>query len=70
VVFSERVPENTVNIEHVPAQPVATPRDIDSSVEPSINLVNRLISESEKLRNRHDEANRRRFSRLLKDSTP
>ena len=57
-----------VSIEHVPAQPLATSTDIDSTVEPSINLVNELIAESEKLRSRHDEANRRRFSRLLKDS--
>jgi len=60
--------KNTVSIEHVPAQPLATSTDIDSTVEPSIDLVNELIAESEKIRSRHDEANRRRFSRLLKDS--
>lgn len=52
----------------MPLQPVETLRDIDSAVEPSIVLVNQLVAESEHLRGRHDEANRRRFSRLLKDS--
>ena len=52
----------------MPAEPLATSMDIDSTVEPSIHLVDELIAESENLRSRHDEANRRRFSRLLKDS--
>lgn len=52
----------------MPMEPLATSTDIDSTIEPSIDLVNELIAESEHLRSRHDEANRRRFSRLLKDS--
>ena len=67
-VLSKEQYKNSVSIEHVPAQPLATSTDIDSTVEPSIALVNKLIAESEKLRSRHDAANRRRFSRLLKDS--
>lgn len=57
------------SIEHVPTLPLATSTDIDLLVEPSIALVNILITESEKLRSREDEVNRRRFSRLLKDSS-
>jgi len=57
-----------VNIELVSTQPLDTSTDIDSTVKPSLDLVNELIAESENLRSRHDESNRRRFSRLLKDS--
>ena len=64
----KKLHKNMVSIEHVPIQPLETLPDIDSTVKPSIDLVNELIAESEHLRGRHDEANRRRFSRLLKDS--
>ena len=55
------------SIIYVPIEPLDTWSDIDLTVEQSISLVSTLLLESEKLRGRHDEANRRRFSRLLKD---
>ena len=55
-------------LELVPKEPSATSRDIDSITGQSISLVGDLLLESKKLRNGHDQANRRRFSKLLKDS--
>jgi len=54
-----------VHLEHI--DPLPTHRDIDSLVDPATNLVITLLQESEKQRTRHDEANRKRFARLLKN---
>jgi RHH-type proline utilization regulon transcriptional repressor/proline dehydrogenase/delta 1-pyrroline-5-carboxylate dehydrogenase len=51
----------------VPAEPIATKRDIDQLADISISLVTQLLLESSKNRNRSDTANRKRFARLLKD---
>lgn len=51
----------------VPSEPLATQRDIDALTVQSIALVSDLLLESKKKRTRHDEANRKRFARLLKD---
>ncbi len=48
-------------------KPIDTKTDIDQLAQSSIELVAELLTESEKKRSRHDEANRRRFARLLKD---
>jgi RHH-type proline utilization regulon transcriptional repressor/proline dehydrogenase/delta 1-pyrroline-5-carboxylate dehydrogenase len=44
-----------------------TQSDADAVVANSISLVDELLKESTTNRNRHDEANRKRFARLLKD---
>ena len=51
----------------VPIAPIATNADVDLLAPNSISLVADLLVQSEKHRSRHDEANRKRFARLLKD---
>ena len=48
-------------------RPLETLSDIDHLSEKSINMVADLLQESDKVRSRRDEANRKRFARLLKD---
>ena len=48
--------------------PLPTRNDIDDLAENTISLVARLLTESEKERTRHDETNRKRFARLLKNA--
>ncbi len=47
--------------------PLPTQVDIDHLTDPTISLVSNLLTQSDKTRTRHDEANRKRFARLLKD---
>ncbi len=47
--------------------PLATSTDVDLLADKSITLVAELLNQSAKNRTRHDEANRKRFARLLKD---
>ena len=47
--------------------PLATKSDIDHLANSSIELVAQLLTESHNKRSRRDEANRKRFARLLKD---
>ena len=54
-----------MNFKHV--DPLPTHSDIDSLVDPAITLVGKLLHESQRQRTRHDEANRKRFARLLKN---
>ncbi len=54
-----------MQLEHL--DPLPTHRDIDLLVDPTILLVSSLLQESQSQRTRHDEANRRRFARLLKN---
>lgn len=51
----------------VPSTPLPTHEDIDQLTERTISLVATLLTQSDRNRSRHDEANRRRFARLLKD---
>ncbi|MBC7463161.1 MAG: bifunctional proline dehydrogenase/L-glutamate gamma-semialdehyde dehydrogenase, partial [Actinobacteria bacterium] len=48
-------------------KPYETQSDADNLVEASIALVEELLTESSKKRSRRDEANRKRFARLLQD---
>lgn len=52
---------------NVTLKPLETKSDIDQLAHSSIELVAELLNESQKKRSRHDEANRKRFARLLKD---
>lgn len=52
----------------MPSTPLPTRNDIDDLTEDAISLVTHLLTESEKNRARRDEANRKRFARLLKDA--
>ncbi|HEY3292306.1 MAG TPA: bifunctional proline dehydrogenase/L-glutamate gamma-semialdehyde dehydrogenase [Candidatus Nanopelagicaceae bacterium] len=51
----------------MPTTPLPTQDDIDHLSERTISLVSNLLTQSDKTRTRHDEANRKRFARLLKD---
>jgi RHH-type proline utilization regulon transcriptional repressor/proline dehydrogenase/delta 1-pyrroline-5-carboxylate dehydrogenase len=51
----------------VPTTPLPTHNDIDHLSDKTISLVSNLLTQSDKTRTRHDEANRKRFARLLKD---
>jgi RHH-type proline utilization regulon transcriptional repressor/proline dehydrogenase/delta 1-pyrroline-5-carboxylate dehydrogenase len=51
----------------VPTTPLPTNNDIDHLTDQTISLVSELLTQSDKSRTRHDEANRKRFARLLKD---
>jgi RHH-type proline utilization regulon transcriptional repressor/proline dehydrogenase/delta 1-pyrroline-5-carboxylate dehydrogenase len=51
----------------VPTTPLPTQTDIDHLTDQTISLVSNLLTQSERTRTRHDEANRKRFARLLKD---
>lgn len=51
----------------MPTTPLPTQTDIDSLSDRTISLVSNLLTQSDKSRTRHDEANRKRFARLLKD---
>ena len=48
-------------------EPLSTRKDIDELPDSSISFVNHLLIESNENRRRRDRANRKRFSRLLKD---
>ena len=47
--------------------PLPTQDDIDRLTDSTISLVSNLLTQSDRTRTRHDEANRKRFARLLKD---
>ena len=47
--------------------PLPTNEDIDRLTDETIALVSTLLTQSDRTRSRHDEANRKRFARLLKD---
>lgn len=51
----------------MPTTPLPTQDDIDHLSDSTIALVSNLLTQSDKTRTRHDEANRKRFARLLKD---
>ncbi len=51
----------------MPTTPLPTQDDIDHLTDSTISLVSNLLTQSDKTRTRHDEANRKRFARLLKD---
>ena len=49
------------------SKPFETDGDIDHLAESTTSLVADLLNESDRIRNRRDQANRRRFARLLED---
>ncbi len=49
------------------SQPFETRSDVDQLTQNAIASVAELLSNSDKKRSRHDEANRKRFARLLRD---
>ena len=51
----------------VSTTPLPTQDDIDRLTDSTISLVSNLLTQSDRTRTRHDEANRKRFARLLKD---
>ena len=51
----------------MPTTPLPTQDDIDHLTDTTISLVGNLLTQSDRTRTRHDEANRKRFARLLKD---
>ena len=51
----------------MPTTPLPTHDDIDHLTDATISLVSHLLTQSERTRSRRDEANRKRFARLLKD---
>jgi RHH-type proline utilization regulon transcriptional repressor/proline dehydrogenase/delta 1-pyrroline-5-carboxylate dehydrogenase len=51
----------------VPTTPLPTQDNIDHLTDKAISLVSNLLTQSDRTRTRHDQANRKRFARLLKD---